>query len=44
VEDIAEVLRRLPRTTLDAPAGSEHDEQFRARYLTHVSETLDELE
>ncbi len=43
-EGIAEVLHRLPRTTLDAPAGSEHDEEFRARYLTHVSETLDELE
>jgi NACHT domain len=43
-EDIAEVLHRLPRTTLDAPGGSEHDEEFRARYLAHVSETLDELE
>src|SRR5918998_1235441 len=43
-EGIAEVLHRLPRTTLDAPSGSEHDEEFRARYLTHVSETLDELE
>ncbi len=44
VEGIAEVLHRLPRTTLDAPQGSEHDEEFRARYLTHVSGTLDELE
>ncbi|MGH3899863.1 MAG: NACHT domain-containing protein [Pseudonocardiaceae bacterium] len=44
VEGIGEVLHRLPRTTLDAPSGSEHDEEFRARYLTHVSETLDELE
>ena len=43
-EDIAEVLRRLPRTTLDAPQGSEDDEEFRARYLAHVSQTLDELE
>lgn len=43
-EGIAEVLHRLPRTTLDAPAGGEHDEEFRARYLAHVSETLDELE
>ncbi|MGH3887627.1 MAG: NACHT domain-containing protein [Pseudonocardiaceae bacterium] len=43
-DGIAEVLHRLPRTTLDAPSGSEHDEEFRARYLTHVSETLDELE
>ncbi len=43
-EGIAEVLHRLPRTTLDAPSGSEHDEEFRARYLAHVSETLDELE
>ena len=44
VNDIGEVLHRLPRTTLDAPSGSEHDGEFRARYLTHVSETLDELE
>ncbi len=44
VEGIAEVLHRLPRTTLDAPRGSEHDEEFRARYLGHISETLDELE
>src|SRR5918997_1107324 len=44
IEDIGEVLHRLPRTTLDAPSGSEHDEEFRTRYLTHVSETLDELE
>lgn len=44
VEGIGEVLHRLPRTTLDAPSGSEHDEEFRARYLTHVSDTLDELE
>ena len=44
VESIAEVLHRLPRTTLDAPAGTERDEEFRARYLRHVSETLDELE
>jgi predicted NACHT family NTPase len=41
---ITEVLDRLPRTTLDAPRGSEDDEEFRLRYLTHVSETLDELE
>lgn len=44
VDGIAEVLHRLPRTTLDAPQGSERDEEFRARYLMHVSETLDELE
>ncbi|MGH3770375.1 MAG: NACHT domain-containing protein [Pseudonocardiaceae bacterium] len=42
--DITEVLHRLPRTTLDAPRGREKDEEFRVRYLTHVSETLDELE
>lgn len=43
-ENIAEVLARLPRTSLDAPRGSEDDGEFRARYLAHVSETLDELE
>lgn len=44
IESIGEVLHRLPRTTLDAPRGSEHDEEFRARYLADVSNTLDELE
>ncbi|MGH3832281.1 MAG: NACHT domain-containing protein, partial [Pseudonocardiaceae bacterium] len=44
VADITEVLHRLPRATLDAPRGSEDDEEFRVRYLTHVSDTLDELE
>jgi hypothetical protein len=40
VDGIAEVLHRLPRTTLDAPQGSERDEEFHARYLMHVSDTL----
>jgi hypothetical protein len=44
VEGIVEVLHRLPRTTLDAPRGNAYDEEFRARYLAHISETLDELE
>ena len=44
VDGIAEVLHRLPRTTLDAPRGTERDEEFRSRYLLHVSKTLDELE
>jgi energy-coupling factor transporter ATP-binding protein EcfA2 len=43
-DGIAEVLHRLPRTTLDAPWGRAHDDEFRARYLAHVSDTLDELE
>jgi NACHT domain len=41
---LTEVLDRLPRTTLDAPRGSEDDAEFRLRYLAHISETLDELE
>ncbi|MGH3917125.1 MAG: NACHT domain-containing protein, partial [Pseudonocardiaceae bacterium] len=44
IDGIAEVLHRLPRTTLDAPQGGERDAEFRARYLAHLSETLDELE
>jgi len=44
VDSISEVLHRLPRTTLNAPRGTEHDAEFRARYLAHISETLDELE
>jgi hypothetical protein len=43
-DDIGQVLQRLPRASLDAPRGSEHDAQFRNRYLGHLSDTLDEVE
>src|SRR5205814_9261558 len=34
-EQLTEVLARLPVRSLDAPAGTGDDEQFRHRYLTH---------
>ncbi|WP_283138871.1 NACHT domain-containing protein [Rhizohabitans arisaemae] len=43
-EQIAAVLERLPVRTLDAPDGTDHDAEFRRRYLEHVSQTLDTLE
>jgi hypothetical protein len=42
-EDIGEVLHRLPRTSLMAPAGTELDVAFRDRYLTTVSRRFDHL-
>jgi hypothetical protein len=43
-EVLAQVLARLPVRTLDAPAGTTADAEFRHRYLTLVSTQLDELE
>ncbi|MGW5647632.1 NACHT domain-containing protein [Saccharopolyspora sp. NPDC003752] len=41
---IDRILARLPVTSLDAPAGADHDEQFRARYLDLVAKHNDDLE
>ena len=41
---LSEVLSRIPRTSLEAPQGIDHDQSFRARYLNHLSTTLDKLE
>ena len=43
-DDIGRVLARLPRTSLDAPRGTDHDAEFRRRYLDTVSTQLDDLE
>jgi hypothetical protein len=43
-DGLAEVLSRLPVTSLDAPTGTGHDTQFRARYLAHLRTVLDHLE
>jgi hypothetical protein len=43
-DGVAEVLARLPVTSLDAPAGTNHDTQFQTRYLTHLLTALDYLE
>ncbi|WP_051399480.1 NACHT domain-containing protein [Haloechinothrix halophila] len=42
-DDVSEVLRRLPRTSLTAPDGTERDAEFRDRYLNAVSNRLDHL-
>ncbi|MGH3624457.1 MAG: NACHT domain-containing protein [Sciscionella sp.] len=43
-DDIGVVLERLPRTSLDAPQGRQHDNEFRHRYLELVSSELDKLD
>ncbi|MEV6802895.1 NACHT domain-containing protein [Micromonospora rifamycinica] len=43
-DGLAEVLARLPVTSLDAPTGTTHDLQFRSRYLAHLLAVLDYLE
>lgn len=41
---LAEVLSRTPRTTLDAPEGTDLDGEFRRRYLKLVATAYDKLE
>ncbi len=41
---LEDVLSRLPRTSLHAPAGADTDEEFRDEYLRYVGNTLDRLE
>ncbi|MFI5930571.1 NACHT domain-containing protein [Actinoplanes sp. NPDC051494] len=43
-ESLAQVLARVPVTSLDAPAGDRHDDEFRGRYLRQVLDKLDLLE
>ncbi len=43
-DQVAMVLARLPIRSLDAPAGTADDVEFRRRYLGYVSTTLDYLE
>lgn len=42
--DVSQVLERLPRRSLYAPAGDDHDEEFRREYLGLISQELDEVE
>nr|WP_232328369.1 NACHT domain-containing protein [Kibdelosporangium sp. MJ126-NF4]CEL20792.1 putative large ATP-binding protein [Kibdelosporangium sp. MJ126-NF4]CTQ98403.1 putative large ATP-binding protein [Kibdelosporangium sp. MJ126-NF4] len=39
-----ELLARLPRTSLHAPNGTDHDDEFTAAYLHHLSVSLDRME
>ncbi|MEV8632678.1 NACHT domain-containing protein [Streptosporangium sp. NPDC051023] len=43
-QQIASGLARLPVRSLDAPSGTQDDEEFERRYLEHLSTTLDEVE
>ncbi len=43
-DSLAQILARLPVTSLDAPTGTRHDTEFRTRYLTHLLTRLDHLE
>jgi len=44
MEGIQLILERLPRATLIAPSGTVHDAEFTNKYLSYISNTLDELE
>ncbi|MCO1577487.1 NACHT domain-containing protein [Crossiella sp. SN42] len=38
-----ELLARVPRSTLHAPRGTDHDAEFTAAYLRHIESTLDSV-
>ncbi|MEU7141147.1 NACHT domain-containing protein [Nocardia sp. NPDC046473] len=42
--DVEQVLEQLPKRSLYAPDGSDHDVEFRREYLELISRTLDEVE
>ncbi|PXX60303.1 NACHT domain-containing protein [Nocardia tenerifensis] len=42
--EVTQVLERLPKRSLYAPDGSDHDSAFRREYLELISRTLDEVE
>jgi Leucine-rich repeat (LRR) protein len=43
-DQLGDVLARLPRTSLTAPSGTTHDDEFGERYLRLVGDSLDDLE
>ncbi|WP_084960472.1 NACHT domain-containing protein [Thermoactinospora rubra] len=43
-DQVERLLERVPVRTLDAPEGAQDDAAFEHRYLTHVSQVLDEVE
>src|SRR5215470_97919 len=43
-DQMGDVLARLPRTSLTAPSGTTHDDEFGRRYLRLVGDSLDDLE
>jgi hypothetical protein len=44
INRLGQIVARLPRITLDAPRGTDHDAEFRHRYLDAVIARHDELE
>jgi hypothetical protein len=43
-DQIGDLSDRLPRTSLTAPAGTTHDDEFGRRYLHLIGDSLDDLE
>jgi NACHT conflict system protein/NACHT domain-containing protein len=41
---LEELLSRIPKTSMQAPRGTDHDAEFTAAYLQHISSTLDKVE
>ncbi|MFC0104792.1 NACHT domain-containing protein [Kibdelosporangium aridum] len=44
VAQVTDILAHTPRTSLDAPRGTTHDEEFEAEYLRYLADRLDRLE
>lgn len=43
-DQLAELLARVPRTSLHAPRGTNHDDEFQDAYFGYLARTLDRLE
>ncbi|KFU81213.1 NACHT domain-containing protein [Amycolatopsis lurida] len=43
-DQLDQLLARIPKTSLTAPAGTDHDAEFRAEYLSLLSRKLDRLD
>ncbi|RSM62941.1 ATP-binding protein [Amycolatopsis sp. WAC 01376] len=43
-DQLDQLLARIPKTSLTAPAGTNHDEEFKAEYLSLLSRKLDRLD
>ncbi|HEV2783231.1 MAG TPA: NACHT domain-containing protein [Actinophytocola sp.] len=41
---LSDILAHTPRTSLDAPRGTTHDDEFRAEYLRYLASSLDRLD
>ncbi|MFI9455713.1 NACHT domain-containing protein [Amycolatopsis sp. NPDC052450] len=43
-DQLDQLLARIPKTSLTAPTGTNHDEEFRAEYLSLIARKLDKLD